>query len=290
MRSMKIIRPIRVEDRESFEELAFQTSLGITSLPKDADQLFDKILQSQEAFDEKKHDPHHHIYIFVLEDLETNTLMGTCGIKAKTAVTEPLYCYRIENIDNTSSTRHVPKTLKILRAIKIRNGPSEVCGLYLSPEHRSENLGYLLSYSRFLFMACHPCRFDDKVIAEMRGYFDEKGENPFWNWVGRHFFDVDYDDAIDRQSRTTSFIPDILPKFPIYIDLLPHEVQRTIGKTHKNTEAALNLLLKIGFSLTHEVDIFDAGPKVWAPVKEIVPLANSRVDKVCSTSDSIPET
>lgn len=286
---MKVIRPIRLEDHKSFVNMAFQTSMGITSLPKDPDKLFDKILQSQQAFDEKKLDPHHHLYIFVLEDLETGKLLGTSGIKAKTAVTEPAYCYRIETIDNTSLMRHVPKTLKILKSFEIRNGPTEICGLYLSPEYRSSDFGYLLSYSRFLFIASYPRRFDDTVVAEMRGFFDEKGENPFWSWVGRHFYDVDYEFAIQRQSLTTSFIPDILPKFPIYVDLLPHNVQQTLGKTHEHTIPALKLLFNIGFSLTNEVDVFDAGPKVSAPVKEITLIANSHIDKVCGQSDKVPE-
>jgi len=78
-------------------------------------------------------------------------------------------------------------------------------------------------------------------------------------------------------------------KFPIYIDLLPKEVQEVIGKTHPHTEAALNLLLKIGFSITDEVDIFDAGPKIIAPLKHLSPIEKSQALPVLNVSSDLPE-
>ena len=286
---MKVIRPIKPEDRDAFERMAFTSSMGIRSLPKDSDQLYDKILMSQEAFHEEKQTPHHHQYIFVLEDQATGAIEGTSGIKAKTAVNEPEYTYRLETLDNTRMTNHVPKTLRVLKTQTHRNGPTEICGLYLLPHSRMSNLGRLLSYCRFLFIANHPARFDDTVIAEMRGYFDKEGHNPFWTRVGRHFYDVPYEEAIERQSHTTTFIPDILPEFPIYLDLLPFEVQKVIGKTHPNTEPALNLLIQNGFTLTNEVDVFDGGPKIWAPMEKVKTIQKSRAAPVTDIPAELEE-
>ena len=286
---MKVIRPIHLDDLDRFEEIVFQSSIGLTSLPKDRNQLYDRIVDSNEAFDEKKVDPHHFLYVFVMEDLETNVLIGTCGIKAKTAVTEPMYSYRIETLDNLSPLEHIPKTLKVLSPMEHHHGPSEVCGLFLDPNCRKSNLGYLLSYSRFLFMANHPRRFTDTVIAEMRGHFDENNESLFWNRVGRNFYDVSYKVAVQKKIESSSCIPDFIPKHPIYIGLLPKEVQEVIGRTHQHTEAAISLLQKIGFSLTDEVDIFDAGPKITAQLHDLTPVKESCVNQVAGTSDDLPE-
>ncbi|MFH7127688.1 arginine N-succinyltransferase [Klebsiella pneumoniae] len=55
-----------------------------------------------------------------------------------------------------------------------------MCTLFLDPQWRKEGNGYLLSKSRFLFMAAFRERFNEKVVAEMRGVIDEQGYSPFW--------------------------------------------------------------------------------------------------------------
>src|SRR5260370_21373981 len=67
-------------------------------------------------------------------------------------------------------------------------GLSEVCTLSLRPEFRRPGRGLLLSLSRFLFMSCFPQRFDERVIAELRGFTNKGGLSPFWQAIGRHFF------------------------------------------------------------------------------------------------------
>ncbi len=278
---MRVIRPIKAQDRTAFERMAFTASMGIRSLPKNSEKLYEKILQSQNR--------RHHLYIFVLEDLETGAIEGTSAVKAKTAVEEPEYTYCIETVESRSKTEHVPETLRVLRPRIHRNGPSEICGLYLMPYSRMSHLGRLLSYSRFLFIAAHPDCFADTIIAEMRGYFDEEEKNPFWTHVGRHFYNVAYEDAVDRYSLSTDFIPDILPKYPIYLDLLPEGVRNVVGRTHPNTEPALNLLRQNGFSLTNEVDIFDGGPKIQASTNEVSTIKNSKTAPVSDIAEELED-
>ena len=51
-----------------------------------------------------------------------------------------------------------------------------------------------------------------------------------------------------------------MPEYPIYVTLLPESARETIGKVHLHTEPAQAILVKEGFTITNEVDIFDAGP------------------------------
>ncbi|MFA0697852.1 arginine N-succinyltransferase, partial [Vibrio sp. 10N.222.49.C9] len=92
-------------------------------------------------------------------------------------------------------------------------------------------------------LAEHPHRFSKTIFAEMRGVSDEKGNSPFWEWLQEHFFSIDFTMAdyltgIGKKG----FIADLMPKLPIYINLLSKEAQAVIGEVHDNTRPALKLL------------------------------------------------
>lgn len=67
-------------------------------------------------------------------------------------------------------------------------GASEICTLFLSESHRKNRNVRILSRVRFLFMAEHKERFDETLIAKMRGVSDQDSRSPFWNWLETHFF------------------------------------------------------------------------------------------------------
>jgi arginine N-succinyltransferase len=97
----------------------------------------------------------------------------------------------------------------------------------------------------------------------MRGYSDENGVSPFWESLGRHFFDMDFEEADTLSGEESNeFIAELMPKYPIYVPLLTEEAQQVLGKVHPDTEPALELLKKEGFEYNNYVDIFDAGPTI----------------------------
>ncbi|MBN0662068.1 arginine N-succinyltransferase, partial [Pseudomonas aeruginosa] len=100
------------------------------------------------------------------------------------------------------------------------------CTLFLDPQWRKEGNGYLLSKSRFLFMAAFRERFNEKVVAEMRGVIDEQGYSPFWESLGKRFFAMEFSRA-DYLCGTgqKAFIAALMPKHPLYIDFLSPEAQ-----------------------------------------------------------------
>ncbi len=65
------------------------------------------------------------------------------------------------------------------------------------------------------------------MVSELRGVVGPDGVSPFWEALGRHFFKMDFSEA-DRLSATTDnqFILDLMPKYPIYADLLPEARER----------------------------------------------------------------
>jgi arginine N-succinyltransferase len=144
-------------------------------------------------------------------------------------------------------------------------------------------LGRLLSLARFLFIAAFPKRFDTTVIAELRGYIDQEGRSPFWEAVGKHFFENEFS-AIDGLSGIGDkrFIADLMPRHPLYLTLLPPAVQAVIGKVHHDTQPALTMLLEEGFARTNEIDIFDAGPLLQARASEIRTVRNRQVSLIAA--------
>jgi len=125
-------------------------------------------------------------------------------------------------------------------------------------------------------MAAAPERFGDMVLAELRGVVDEQGRAPFWDHLGRHFFRMSFPEA-DLLSATTQnqSILDLMPKYPIYVDLLPPEAREVVGRCHADGVPALKLLEKEGFRFERVVDIFDGGPIVVAPRRMIRTIRES---------------
>lgn len=277
---MIIVRPICQSDMEDFINFSFSAGIGMTSMPKDRDVLEKKLFDSEKAFAKNVAQPGNENYLFVLEDLSAKNIGGTCGINAKTGIDQPKYFFSIENDQVYSYVLSGMQNISLMRAVCYRDGPSEICSLYLLPEFRKEGLGRLLSLSRFLFVAAHPHRFDAIIYAEMRAFIDKNQDCPFWEGIGRHFLDLDYATLLHLRDLGDFDVSQVVPKYPIYIPLLPKEVQEVIGKIHSNTWPAYHMLLDEGFYLTNDVDIFDAGPKIEAKTKEIRTIKDSCIDTV----------
>lgn len=266
---MLVIRPITMDDLDQLYELSKLTSFGLTTLPQDRDLLRKRLVAAVRSFEELADGPRGQVYLLALEDLNAGRLAGVSGIVSKVGGFEPFYAYRIETSVHESKMLGVRKEIRTLHLVMEHSGPSEIGSLFLSPSYRGGGHGRLLSLSRFLFMAEHPALFDPLVIAEMRGIVDDKGESPFWDALGRHFFEIDYPKADYLSMVSKRFIAELMPRHPIYIPLLPKPAQEVIGKVHPETEPALAILEQEGFRFHGMVDIFEAGPVVSCPLEQI---------------------
>jgi arginine N-succinyltransferase len=225
--------------------------------------------------------------MFVAEDADTHEVVGTSSIVSKVGGFQPFYNYKLEKSVHDSPHLGVHKEVPTLHLVADHNGPAEIGGLFLRPDYRKDQNGRLLSLSRFLFMAQHPHCFDPTVVAELRGVIDDQGQSPFWNALGRHFFDVELPKADYLSSVDKRFIADLMPRHPIYIPLLPEDAQNVIGKVHKNTEPALHLLTDEGFTESGMVDIFDAGPTLKCKMGDIRSVRLSTISAVKQLTQQI---
>jgi arginine N-succinyltransferase len=274
---MFVIRPVRNDDLDQLVFLAGKAGFGLTSLPNDRDVLAKRVAQSTLSFRLTTDEPRGELYIFVMENTDDGTIVGTSCIVSKVGGFEPFYAYRVKTSHHESKALNIAKDISALHLVADHSGPCEIGGLFLAPEARKHGNGRLLSLFRFLFMAEHPRRFEPTIIAEMRGVVDDSGLSPFWEALGRHFFDMDFPKADYLSAKDKRFIADLMPTCPIYIPLLPKEAQHVIGLVHQSAEPALKMLRDEGFEFTGMVDIFEAGPVVSCRLDEIrIVKASSR--------------
>jgi arginine N-succinyltransferase len=132
-----------------------------------------------------------------------------------------------------------------------------------------------------LFIAAHAPRFAEAVITEIVGYSDENGQSPFWDALGKHFFDLPYVEAerlCGMQSRT--FLAELFPQYPIYVPMLPHAARDCIGRIHPDGQEAFDILEREGFETNSYIDLFDAGPTLYARTTNIHSIVRSQIAPV----------
>lgn len=274
---MLVVRPISMSDYDALHTCAVESGHGFTSLPVNEELLTNRIKHSEYSFTKPDvTSPSDEGYLMVGFDSETGEVAGTTGIEAAVGWDVPFYSYHISTIVHSSPKLNVNNVVKLLTFGNNYTGCSEICTLFLRPEFRQGLNGRLMSKCRFLMMAEHPHRFSKTIFAEMRGVSDEDGNSPFWQWLQEHFFSIDFTMAdyltgIGKKG----FIADLMPKLPIYINLLSKEAQEVIGQVHEKTRPALKLLEKEGFTCRNYVDIFDAGPSVECDINNIDSVRNS---------------
>lgn len=275
--STRVIRPIAPGDLDDLYEMARSAGVGVTTLPADHELLRDRIERSVLSF-ARQIEPELASYLFALEDTAAGRIVGVCGIDSRVGLDEVWYNYRLSNTVNSSRELGVHVQNPTLYLTNDMTNCSELCTLFLDQEWRGDGRGPLLSRSRFHFLAEFPELFSEKIFAELRGVSDEDGRSPFWEALGRRFFNMDFYQADMLTGRgNKSFIAELMPKHPIYLALLNDEAREVVGQVHDNTRPALRMLEAEGFNFNGLLDIFDAGPVIEAFTHTIRAIRDSRV-------------
>lgn len=267
---MEIVRAVHLTDLPALLKLIDRATQGLTTLQLDESQLLERVERSHFAFTRRSDSPAGEPYVLVMEDTTSGQIVGTATLYAKTGGYEPFYAYRMQTeMHQSTSFSHGGRRHTSLHLERIYDGPSEIGSLFLLRAYRGQGRGRLLSLSRFALLAQRPHRFADRVIAEMRGQCDETGVSPFWDAVMRPFFGVDFPvaDALSTVSKT--FIEDLMPRYPLYLELLPEQARTVVGTVHPETQPAIAMLKTEGFETTNLIDIFDAGPVLQCSVDQI---------------------
>ncbi|HTQ01977.1 MAG TPA: arginine N-succinyltransferase [Casimicrobiaceae bacterium] len=259
------IRPIARDDLPSILALSEHTGAGLTTLPANRERLASRIERSLASFAGRA-GAGDACHMFVLVDSARNgvgvdRVVGISAIEAAVGLTEPWYNYHVGTLVHASRQLGVYTAAPTLFLSNDHTGHTELCSLFLDQAYRQGKNGVLLAKCRLLFIAEFAERFSSKVIAELRGRLDAQGRSPFWEGLGRHFFAMEYSTADYLTGiGQKSFIAELMPKHPVYVNLLPQDARDAIGAVHADTVPARTMLEQEGFRYEGYVDIFDAGP------------------------------
>ncbi|WOR15990.1 arginine N-succinyltransferase [Hyphomonas sp. FCG-A18] len=272
-----VMRPARLDDYDALMAMAVESGPGFTSLPVDEQIIRGRLEKSVASFAGQIEQLEYGKYLMMLENTETGEVGGCSAVKAGTGIDAPFFNYRIITLAQASLAADRRFDMDALVLTNEFVGFTEVGTLFVREGHRGNGIGRLTAQSRYLLMATQPDRFGDMVLAELRGVVDKDGQTPFWEHLGRHFFRMDFTEA-DYLSATTNnqFILDLMPKYPVYVDLLPPEAREVIGRCHADGVGAMKLLEWEGFRFERVVDIFDGGPMVVAQRELIRTIREAR--------------
>jgi len=274
---MLVARPAKLSDDKDLFELARLAGPGFTSLAVGEDALRERLEKSVKTFKSTGPSTSDSVYLLMLEDTESGEILGMSAVKAQIGVADPFFNFRILKLAQQSAVTKKRFDMEVLMLVNEYAGASEVSSLFVKKSARGTGAGRLISQARYMLIASDVSRFGEKIISELRGHVDDTGYSPFWEAIGRKFFQMDFNEADQvSASLNTQFISDLMPKHPIYAALLPKEAQDVMGQTHPLGVGARRYLEKEGFRYDGIIDVFDGGPSVTAPSSDIRTIKESR--------------
>ncbi|MBI4040906.1 MAG: arginine N-succinyltransferase [Deltaproteobacteria bacterium] len=281
---MFIIRSIQLQDLKQVNALS--KMLNAINLSTDADELQKQIQKSMQSFSGELSKPEAE-YIFCLEDVTSNRIIGTAMIIAQHGTKDsPHFFFQVEKIEKFSETIHSGIVHQILKFGYDQDGPTELGGLILHPafRHTGKHLGKALSWVRFMYVAMHRRRFKDRVLAEFLPPLTSDGKSELWESIGQKFTNLPYLEADKISRKNKEFIFSLFPRQSIYTCLLPARVRSMIGQVGDDTKPATKLLEEVGLKYLEMIDPFDGGPHYGARVKDLTAVNETKKYKIKKTS------
>ena len=277
---MLVVRPSTFVDLPGIERLLNDTDARVTTLPKERDKLSEKISESDDSFRSTSGADRATSFLFVIEDTQSGELHGTSGIDAEAGNGLPFFNYRLDEVVHASHHLNISAKSNVLFLSHELTGRTLLRSFSIAPDKKEGDAFDLLSRARLMYMAINPERFSKEIIVEIQGIFDDKGECPFWDAVGRKFFDMDFLTADYYCSvKTKTFMSELIPQHPVYVPLLPPQAAANIGQNHAAANRTCQLLYREGLHKSKFIDPFDGGPVLKGQLQYTHTYRNIRFKK-----------
>jgi arginine N-succinyltransferase len=266
---MFLVRELLPTDLDDLQRTA--TYLDSVNLPDDRALLAELIERSRRSFAGEL-PVADRCFVLALVDCERGEVVGTSMIFAQHGSRRaPHVFFDVIEEQRYSETLDRHFAHRLLRIGYNYDGLTEIGGLVLRPPYRRhpEQLGRLLSYVRFLYIGLHRRLFCDEVLSELMPPLEPDGTSLLWEWLGRKFTGLSYQEADRLSQQNKEFIRALFPQDPLYATLLPRHVQDLIGQVGPETKGVEKMLREIGFSYAQRIDPFDGGPHFHADTDQI---------------------
>jgi len=283
--TIPFMRPVRETDFDDIFALAQQAGGGMTNLPPEEKALRARISFAVESFAAGATEPGSEVYMMVLE--RDKNVVGTAAVFSSIGLDSGFVNYKVNWTFHASAQLNKRIRRRLLVPTHDFTGSGEVGSLFLSSDVRGGGFGKFLARARYMFIAQSPDIIGERICAELRGWRTPGGGQPFWDALGKNFFEMEFEEAdVHNAANGNQFIADLMPRISIYVCLLPEAARNCIGKPHENAVPAFNMLLREGFEYNDYVDIFDAGPLVDTKVSNLKTIKDSRVLNISSVGDA----
>lgn len=266
---MFILRDVQKSDLQELVRLA--RVLDTVNLPHDETTLTELIDTSVRSFSSRSKDLTDKLYLFVLEEPESGQLIGTSQIIAQHGTREAPHVF-LEVFEREHYSAMIDRHFRhlVMQIGYNYEGFTEIGGLVVHPEFRGQaKPGKQLSFIRFLYIAMHRAKFRDRVMAELLPPLMPDGRSVLWESFGARFTGLTYQEADKLSRQSKEFIKELFPSGEIYLELLPPQVRKVIGKVGPQTEGVRRMLESIGFEYDQRIDPFDGGPHYSAATGDV---------------------
>ncbi|MFT5534597.1 MAG: arginine N-succinyltransferase [Candidatus Paceibacteria bacterium] len=277
---MLLVRPAAETDIAALVTLAAGATAGVHTLPKHHAAIAQSVERSIASFAADVDMPADESYIFVLEDSRSGALLGSAALAATAGTNGTFFAFRNDVMQQVSRDLNISHSVHALTLCSGLTGHSQLSSFYVAGTDPAS--AALLSRARLMYAAVAPHRFGDRFFASLAGITDPAGRSPFWEALGRKFFQIDFLEAerlIDG-GRNRSLIIELMPHYPVYVPLLPGDAQAAMGQVHSEGELPLQILTDEGFEADEFIDIFDGGPILQAHKHALRAFTGSRQRRV----------
>lgn len=261
---MLTVRPARHADLDPLIAMATNATAPDLTLPNDAGMIERLIAHSEEALEAEIEFPGEERYLLVATD-NVDVPVGAIMIVAAAGYPGADYSYRNDTIVHASHELGVNHRLYALALSHDLSGFTRLTPPLVLRDTLREPVEAALLQAALCFIAEHPMRFAEDLIAPLPGIVGDDGQSPFWQAVGSKFFGVTFNEA-ERHAlgKDRSFMAELMPHHPLYVPLLPEAAQDALGQTRGEFMFTYGQLIDEGFEAEHYVDVFDGGPTFYA--------------------------
>lgn len=260
---MNILRLAKPEDIDGLAALTRSLGAGLTTVPRTPEKIESYI---DETYRFLKGDTKANRIFFVVE--VDGKVAGMSAILPRLGRERPYCSFKLSHHSRRSTAPDLTTNHDSLQFSTEFDGHTALATLFLSKEVRGGGVGRLLSLGRLAFIDQHRDLFSNTLMADIRGWMDEEGNAPFWNFIAAKFIDLPFKEADELSSNDSSFIAELIPSLPILLNLLPPETKDYIGRPHRLSGKAMDLLMNAGFKKTDLCDVFDGGPAIKCDIAD----------------------
>lgn len=306
---MFVIRQAHPSDVSTLLKMA--RSVYFINLPPDRDVISEKVRSSRASFAVARGGASHvkprggsangrsqsaagesPSFMFVLEDTESGAIAGTSAVVAEMGTPgNPNVSLQLRRREFFSTDLQTGATHVTAKLVLDEDGPTELGGLIVAPGYRGhkQKLGKQLSLIRFHYIGLHRNAFKDRLLAEMMAPITPDGQNTLWEYFGRRFINLSYQEADRFCAHSREFMTSLLPREEIFLTLLPPEARALIGQVGPDTIPARRMLEKLGFVYRDRIDPFDGGPHIECETQNVNLVRDTKsveFSGVCAASDA----